>query len=112
MDIRILFIVSVAILLFTLYYLEQTFERDQIFWLYASLGLVFAIISVFTVARDHPTYEYFLGFTTLFILIAILYYGTEGEEETAKESLPPPKGKGKKPAKARKRKKKEEGSAA
>jgi peptidoglycan/LPS O-acetylase OafA/YrhL len=112
LDVRVLFIISVAILLFTLYYLEQTFERDQIFWLYASLGLAFAVVSVFTVAREHPTYEYFLGFTTLFILIAILYYGTEEEEETAKRSLPPPPKAKKKPSRAKTRKgKKESGSA-
>jgi hypothetical protein len=39
MDIRITIIISIAVLLFTMYYLEKELNKEQIFWGYAILGL-------------------------------------------------------------------------
>ena len=85
MDIRWVFFLSVAVVLFTFYYLEREMEREQIFWMYAVLGLVFGLISVYTVAKNISSYDYFLVFTAIFLLISILYYEEGTTPKTSKE---------------------------
>lgn len=99
MEMRTAFIIGIAVLLFTMYYLEREMEKKQIFWLYAILGVVLGIISVREVAISGHNISFYLTFAVLFILIAILYFD-EGEEEAE-----PPKEK-KKETKKKKRPKK------
>ena len=101
MDMRTAFIIGIAILLFTMYYLEREMERKQIFWLYAGLGVVLGIISVRTVATSGQNFDFYLTFTVLSILIAILYFD-EGEEE----AVPPKKETEEKKKKKKSKKKK------
>jgi uncharacterized membrane protein len=90
MEMQIAFIIGIVVLLFTMYYLENEMENKQIFWLYAGLGVVLGIISVFAVAKQSPDFNLYLTFTVLSVLIAILYFD-EPEEEA-----PPQKNKKKK----------------
>lgn len=100
MDMRTAFIIGIAAVLFTLYYLEKEMEKRQIFWLYAGLGVTLGIISVYTVAKQMPNFDYYITFAVLSVLIAILYYD-EPEEET---KLPDKEKEKKKKPKKRKRK--------
>lgn len=86
MEMRTTFIIGIAVLLFTLYFLEREMKKRQIFWLYASLGVVLGAISVYTVAKQQQNFDYYITFAVLFVLIAILYYDEEEEEE--EEELP------------------------
>ena|SRR3972149_2576515 len=105
MDIRWVFFLSVAVVLFTFYYLEREMEREQIFWMYAVLGLIFGLTSAYTVAKNISSYDYFLVFTAIFLLISILYYeeGTtpkaskEGPVEGPEEAKPQRKTRKRKP---------------
>lgn len=96
MEMRTAFIISIAVVLFTMYYLEKEMEKRQIFWLYAGVGVALGAISVNAVAKDQPNFDVYITFAVLSILIAILYY--DEEEEVAK---PPEK---KKKPKKKKRK--------
>jgi cell division protein FtsW (lipid II flippase) len=91
MDVRTTFIIGIAALLFTMYYLEKEIEKRQIFWLYAGIGIVMGIISVRTVVKDLPNFDYYITFAVLSILIAILYH-----DEPEEEAEPPKKEKKKK----------------
>ncbi|MBI5254087.1 MAG: hypothetical protein HY930_06830 [Euryarchaeota archaeon] len=81
MEVKLALGAGIVIILFTMYYLEKQMEREQIFWLFAGLGVVFGLVSVYTVAKNLPTYDYYITFSVLFVLIAILYYGEETEKE-------------------------------
>lgn len=81
MEVKLAIGAGILIILFTMYYLEKKMEREQIFWLFAGLGVVFGLVSVYTVARNLPTYDYYITFSVLFVLIAILYYGEEAVKE-------------------------------
>ncbi len=85
MEMRTTFIIGIAVLLFTLYFLEREMKKRQIFWLYASLGVVLGAISVYTVAKQQQNFDYYITFAVLFVLIAILYYDEEEEELPDKE---------------------------
>ena len=98
MEMRTAFIIGIAILLFTMYYLEKEMEKRQIFWLYTGLGIALGLISLRAVATRAPNFDFYITFTVLSILIAILYF-EEGEEEK-----PPEKTKKKKKPKKRKSK--------
>ncbi|MEE9564369.1 MAG: hypothetical protein V3V63_01530 [Candidatus Hydrothermarchaeaceae archaeon] len=91
MDVRTTFIIGIAALLFTMYYLEKEMEKRQIFWLYAGIGIAMGIISVRTVVKDLPNFDYYITFAVLSILIAILYH-----DEPEEEAEPPKKEKKKK----------------
>lgn len=93
MEMRTAFIIGMAVLLFTMYYLEREMEKRQIFWLYAAIGIALGVISVYTVAKQQPNFDYYITFAVLSVLIAILYYD-EPEEEA--ETKPPAKEKKKK----------------
>ena len=82
MEMRTAFIIGIAAVLFTLYYLEKEMEKRQIFWLYAGLGVALGITSVYMVAKQSPNFDYYLTFAVLSVLIAILYY--DEPEEDAK----------------------------
>ncbi len=81
MEVKLALGAGILIILFTMYYLEKQMEREQIFWLFAGLGVVFGLASVYTVAKNLPTYDYYITFSVLFVLVAILYYGEEAEKE-------------------------------
>ena len=100
MEMRTAFVIGIAILLFTMYYLEREMEKKQIFWLYAGLGLVLGIISVRAVAQQSHNFDTYLTFAVLSILIAILYFD-EGDEKA-----PPQKEKETKKKKPKKKKRK------
>ncbi len=91
MDVRTTFIIGIAALLFTMYYLEKEMEKRQIFWLYAGIGIAMGIISVRAVVKDLPNFDYYITFAVLSILIAILYH-----DEPEEEAEPPKKEKKKK----------------
>ncbi|MDI6654606.1 MAG: hypothetical protein QME59_01810 [Candidatus Hydrothermarchaeota archaeon] len=87
MEVKLALGAGIVVILFTMYYLEKQMEREQIFWLFAGLGIVFGIVSVYTVAKDILTYDYYITFSVLFVLIAILYYPeAEAKKEKKKES--------------------------
>ncbi len=99
MEMRTAFVIGIAILLFTMYYLEREMEKEQIFWLYAGLGLVLGIISVRAVAQRSHNFDTYLTFAVLSILIAILYFDEDEEKAPPQKDK---KTKKKKPKKKRK----------
>jgi peptidoglycan/LPS O-acetylase OafA/YrhL len=80
MDVRLTFLIALGIIIVTFYYLEKEMGKEQIFWLYAVLGVLFGIASVYTVAKNMQSYDYYITFTVLFVFVAILYY-EHGEPE-------------------------------
>jgi uncharacterized membrane protein len=82
-----------------MYYLEREMEKKQIFWLYAILALALGLISVRAVAKHQPNFDFYITFTVLFILIAILYFEEPEEEEEPPEVEKKQKKKKKKPKK-------------
>jgi len=92
MDVRQVFIVGVAVVLFTVFYLEKELERRQIYWLYAGAGILFGITSVYISYTALPyldgaayreelrKFQYYVVFGVISILMAIFYY-PGGEEE-------------------------------
>ena len=85
MEVKLALGAGIVIFLFTMYYLEKQMEKEQIFWLFAGLGVIFGIVSVYTVAKDIPTYDYYITFSVLFVLIAILYHGEPEEKVKQKK---------------------------
>ena len=75
--------VGVALLIFAMYYLEKELSREEVFWLFSGLGVLFGIISVYTVAKNRPNFEYYIAMAVLFVLIAVLYFE---EEEVPKKA--------------------------
>lgn len=87
MDIKLALGIGVGLLLFTTYYLEKQVSREQIFWGFAGAGVAFGLLSVYTVAKRIPSYDYFITFAVLFILIAILYFEEEAPQESESEEV-------------------------
>jgi uncharacterized membrane protein len=85
MDARTTFLVAMGIVLVTVYYLEREMKKEQIFWLYAGLGIAFGLASVYTVSKDIPSYPYYITFAVIFILISVFYYEYEPEKLPKKE---------------------------
>lgn len=81
MDVRLALAIGVGLLLFTTYYLERQLPREKIFWGFAWAGVALGVLSVYTVAKRIPSYDYFIIFAVIAVLIAILYY----EEPEKKE---------------------------
>lgn len=69
--------VGVALLIFAMYFLEREMKRAEIFWLFSGLGVLFGIISVYTVTKDKPNFEYYIAMAVLFVLVAVLYFEDE-----------------------------------
>lgn len=95
------FIAGIALVLFTMYYLEKEMEKRQIFWLYAIAGVALGAASLRIVVKGGNNLEYYITFAVLSILIAILYHDHETEEE---QEPPQEETKGEKKSKKRKRK--------
>lgn len=74
MDLRLALAIGVGLLLFTTYYLEKRFSREQIFWGFAGAGVALGALSVYTVAKRIQAYDYFITLAVIAVLIAILYY--------------------------------------
>ncbi|MFQ5800768.1 MAG: hypothetical protein ACE5HH_03490 [Candidatus Hydrothermarchaeales archaeon] len=85
LDARNVFIVGIGALLFTLYYLEKHYEKEEIFWMYSLLSVVFGILAAYTVIIDHPSRIYYIPLVSIFIVMSILYYRSE-EEAPASET--------------------------
>jgi hypothetical protein len=88
MDVRTTFVISLGIILFTMYYLEKEMEREQIYWLFTGLSVLTGAGTVYLVAKKSGSYDLFITLTVLCIIIAILYHeGVGGEIEvvTAKK---------------------------
>lgn len=83
MDVRTSFVIAIGVLLFTIYYLEKELKREEIYWLFSGLSVITAIGTAYLVAKKSGLYEFFITFTVVFILIAILYHDSEVEGETA-----------------------------
>ncbi len=66
--------VGVALVIFAVYYLERELGKTEIFWLFSGLGVLFGGISVYTVVKNQPNFEYFIAMAVLFVLIAMLYF--------------------------------------
>ncbi len=91
-DIKTVFLIGIGAAVVTMYYLEREMERVQIFWMWGALGVIFGIASVYTVSKDIETYKYYIIFSVLSILLAIMYYDTgEDVEETKKVKKNAPK---------------------
>ena len=79
MEPRYIFISGVAILLMTMFYLEKQLKKEEIFYLFSIIGIALGLVSVYTVAKDIPSFQYFIAGAVICTLMAILYY--EKEEE-------------------------------
>jgi len=85
MDVRTTFIIAIGVLLFAMYYLEKEMKKEQIFWLFAVLSVLFGVAGVYAVAKKQ-NYDYYIFFAVLSVLMAVLYYGEpEKEVEAASE---------------------------
>lgn len=74
--------IGVALIVFAMYFLEKELKREEVFWLFSGLGVLFGVISVYTVAGNKPNFEYYIAMAVLFVLIAVLYF----EEEVPKKA--------------------------
>ncbi|MFQ6105460.1 MAG: hypothetical protein ACE5NL_00110 [Candidatus Hydrothermarchaeaceae archaeon] len=84
MEIRTIVVVGLGILIFTQYYLEKELTKEQIFWLFSGAGAALGAMAAYTVAKNMPSRDYYITFSVLCILLAILYY----KEEAGKEIKP------------------------
>lgn len=98
------FFLGVEILLFTVLYLEREITRDQIFWFYSGLAVFTGLTTVNAAVKDLPSFEYYITFAVLFVLMAALYY--PGKEEIYTGEGPPKKKAKKKTKKKQKKAKK------
>jgi len=76
----VVFGLGVALVIFAMYYLERELKRDEVFWVFSGLGVLFGIISVYMVAGNRPNFEYFIAMAVLFVLVAMLYFNEEAEK--------------------------------
>ncbi len=74
MEPRYIFISGVVVLLMTVLWLEKQLKREEIFYLYSTLGIMFGLTSVYTVAKNIKSFEYFIAGAVICILMAIFYY--------------------------------------
>lgn len=77
LDVRQTFLIGIAVLLFSKYYLEKQYSEAEIYWIYAILSLILGLMSAFTVITDHPSRGNFIPLTALSITLAIIYYHDE-----------------------------------
>jgi uncharacterized membrane protein len=81
-DVRTVFIIGVFVYLFTRYYIEKEYGGEEIFWLYSVLSAVLGLMAALTVINAHPSKAYFIPFTSIAIVMAILYYPGDSEPKT------------------------------
>lgn len=86
MEIKIMVILAFAILFFTAYFVEEKLKKEEIFWSYALLGVVFGIISAVSVAENSPSAGDYIIFATIFLVISIFYFEPSGEEPVKKKA--------------------------
>ena len=77
MEPRYIFISGIAILLMTMFYLEKQLKKEEIFYLFSAIGIAFGLISVYTVAKNILSFQYFIAGAVICTLIAVLYYENE-----------------------------------
>ncbi|WP_456473907.1 hypothetical protein [Candidatus Pyrohabitans sp.] len=85
MDARVVFGIGVALIIFAMYFLEKEIKRKEIFWLFSGLGVLFGIISVYTVAANKQNFDYYIAMAVLFVLIAVLYFEDEEVPKRAEQ---------------------------
>ncbi len=56
------------------YYLEKSFNRDQIFYIFLSLAFFFGIVSLAVAIANKENFEYYISIASVFTLISIMYY--------------------------------------
>jgi len=83
MDTRFVFGVGLAVVIFTLYYLEKELSKREIFWLYSGLSVLLGAVSTFYVAYDKANYEYYIAMAVIFVLMAMFYFD-EGEDHAGR----------------------------
>lgn len=101
--VRMAVVLAIVLILFNMYYLEDEIGKEGVYWIYSILGVVFGVISVFAVAKDSPNERSYITLAVLCVLLAILNYGEEEDEEPL-DVEEPKKKKRKKPGKKRKNK--------
>ena len=74
-------VLAIVLILFNMYYLEDEIGKEGVYWIYSILGVVFGVISVFAVAKDSPNERSYITLAVLCVLLAILNYGEEEDEE-------------------------------
>jgi uncharacterized membrane protein YjfL (UPF0719 family) len=84
MDVKVMVGLAFAIFFFTIYFVEEKMKKEQIFWSYALLGVIFGIISAISVAKDSPNAGDYIAFATISVLISIFYFESSGEEPEKK----------------------------
>ncbi len=86
MELKYSFLLGIAMLVFVMYYLEKQLAREQIFWIFSGAGVLFGLVSAYTVAKNLGMYDYYLTLAVLFVLIAVFYHDS-GEEEYEGEPI-------------------------
>ncbi len=79
--VRMAVVLAIVLILFNMYYLEDEIGKEGVYWIYSILGVVFGVISVFAVAKDSPNERSYITLAVLCVLLAILNYGEEEDEE-------------------------------
>jgi uncharacterized membrane protein YfhO len=115
MDVRQTFIIGVAVVLFTVFYLEKELTREQIYWLFSGLGVLLGIAAVYIsytklpvtdgaeYAAELKKFQYYITFAVVSVLMAIFYYPGREEGLLASEGPQVAKGKKKKGKKPKKK---------
>ncbi len=82
LDVRSIFVIGVAAVLISRYYLEKHYKRLHLFWACAGLSTALGLISAYTVSIEHPSKGVYIPLTAIAIVMAILYY--QSDEELAR----------------------------
>lgn len=81
----VVFGVGIGVIIFTLYFLEKEIGKMEIFWLYTGLAIFLGLVSVYTVASDKSSYEYYITMAVIFVLMAMFYFD-EGESHAGESA--------------------------
>ena len=81
LDVRGVFVIGVSVYLFTRYYLEKEYGSEEIYWIYSLLSAVLGLMAAITVINASPSKAYFIPFTALSIVMAVLYHGDDSREK-------------------------------
>ena len=73
-DVRAVFLIGVASYVFSRYYLEKRYKKEELYLVYALLSALLGFLSAYTVAADHPSRSYYIPLTAISIVLAIIYH--------------------------------------
>jgi hypothetical protein len=82
LDVRQVFVVGIIALLITRFYLEKQFKRIEIFWIYTFVSLILGISAAITVISNSSAKQYFIPFTAISVVLAIIYHPTQSDSST------------------------------